>query len=136
MSSPIKKSIHIINDSKIDIPDDILDIIESYKKQLDFSDVLDEMHQKKEICSNCDKSKICLYGCHECSNPICYNCRYNDLNDEYVDKNEFDLFYKCDKCDHNNRFYEIDVFSDHEYYSDLDYYDHDPRYASCWGDCF
>lgn len=107
---------------KIEIPTDILDIIFSYKKQLDLSNVFDQIEKSKKTCMNCDKTKICLYKCTECSLPVCYECRYSDLNEEFVDENSFYLFYECDKC--QRYYYDINLSSgdeDENYNDDLYY---------------
>lgn len=120
--------------SKIDIPDDIVDIIFDYKKQFDLIDLTNELKKLKTLCVNCDNCKICLYNCIECKEHICYECRYKDLNAEIVDENDFELFYKCDECDRNRYFYDITENTD-EYDSEYDYYNED-RYARTWADCF
>lgn len=105
------------------LPQDVLDIIYYYKKKLDFSNVLNELKNIKKKCRNCKFKKICLYKCLTCNKNICYNCRYNDLNDKFVDKNTFELFYKCDSCDIEK--YNYDCVED-DYDDTLDcYYEYD-----------
>lgn len=123
--------------SKIEIPNDILDIIFDYKKQFDLINIVNELKTIKNICPNCEMKKICMYDCRECDERICFECRYADLNDGIVEQNDFELFYKCDKCDIKNYNFGINTYhsEDECYDSDLDYYN-DDRYARCWSDCF
>lgn len=119
------------------LPDDILDIVFHYKKQLELIDLVSELKSDNVLskCPNCTKTKICMRQCHTCNNFICYECRYADLNDEIVDKNTFDLFYKCDDCDMNDRYWDIAQHSEEDYDSESDYYNEE-RYARCWSDVF
>ena len=128
-------SIYIFIMSKIEIPDDILDIIFYYKKQINLIKINTELKIIKSTCMNCQYNKICMYNCYECKKKICFECRYKDLNDGYVDKNDFEFFYKCDKCDMRNYHFNI-CHSKSE--DDNDYYDYynDNRNVSYMSDCF
>lgn len=97
------------------IPDDILNIIFSYKVQIDLIDVNKQYHDSKSTCMNCDESKNCLFECYKCSKPVCAGCRYADLNDFYIDENHFEIYYKCDKCDLLEYSFEVREDSDSEY---------------------
>lgn len=119
--------------SKIEIPTDVLDIIFSYKKQFDLINVVKELKTIKNKCPNCDKNKICMYDCRKCLEKICFECRYADLNDGIVDKNDFELFYKCDECDMEEKYHLIEQKSDDDYESS-DYYNNE-YYARSWDDC-
>lgn len=116
--------------SKFEIPSDILDIIFFYKKQLDLKNIMDEIKTSKKTCMNCNKDKNCLYNCKKCNHFVCYGCRYNDLNEGFVDKNTFDLFYNCDKCDLRDFDYDTGFDSSDYYDAHDDYYN---NHINCFG---
>ena len=70
------------------IPDDILNIIFSYKVQIDLIDVNKQYHDSKSTCMNCDESKNCLFECYKCSKPM----------REIVDFTLEPIYY-CIECD-------------------------------------
>lgn len=119
------------------LPDDILDIIFLYKKQLDLTNIVLELKNSKQSCTNCTKNKICMYKCNTCTSNICYECRYKDLNEEIVDQNTFQLFYKCDNCDMYDYCWDIHQHSEDEDEEDYEYdYYNEDRYARSWSDIF
>lgn len=107
------------------LPDDIIDIIFYYKKQIDLNNIVNEIEEIKSVCPNCYKNKICMYDCSNCKERICYECRYADLNNGMVDDNDFTFFYKCDKCDMHINYHLNLCHSDDDYDSELDYYNED-----------
>jgi len=91
------------------LPKEIISIVFKYKHKFEMIETLNYIEKPETHCMNCDKKKLSLVRCKCCKEFVCFECRYKDLNNEIVDKNTFDLFYECDKCDLENRYQRFDL---------------------------
>ena len=97
------------------LPKELISIIFQYKHKFEMIETFNIIEKPKTVCVNCHKNKISLVKCKCCKKFVCIECRHKDLNDGIIDKNTFDLFYECDKCDlENYRNYNEVTFTEDE----------------------
>ena len=109
------------------LPKEIISIVFKYKHKFEMIETLNYIEKPETHCMNCNKKKLSLVQCKCCKEFVCIECRYNDLNCGIVDKNTFDLFYECDKCDLENR------YGDPHYLDDVFFTEDESEFYDDWG---
>jgi hypothetical protein len=65
---------------------DCMDLIYNYVHQLKLTDVINELMTKQYKCVECRKNRLQIswYCCHYCNEGICYYCIPRNLNVNYL----------------------------------------------------